>query len=104
MIVYDGKLQGIIDWSSGRAGFAQEDFCPIDHGEWPISPISKKFFLAGYESIRPVPDYGAIMPLIRLSKALGAIGFTVKRQTWQTSNARVYEFNCRFLETFFEIL
>lgn len=28
IIAFDGKLQGVIDWSSARAGFAQEDFLP----------------------------------------------------------------------------
>src|SRR5205085_798513 len=52
LIVYDGKLQGIIDWASGRAGFAEEDFCPMEHGEWQLNPTHKKLFLAGYASIR----------------------------------------------------
>lgn len=101
VIVYEGKIQGIIDWASGRASFAQEDFCPLEHGEWPIHSTSKKSFLAGYASIRPVPDYSPMMPLLRLSRALATIGFTVKRGTWESSNARAYQFNRRFLETFF---
>ena len=100
VIVYDGELQGIIDWASGRASFAEEDFCPIEHGGWPIHPTSKESFLAGYSSIRSVPDYDAIMPLLRLSRALATIGFTVKRGTWQSRNSRAYQFNRRFLETF----
>ncbi len=101
MIVYKGKFQGIIDWSSGRASFAEEDFCPLEHGEWPTHSTFKKSFLSGYSNIRPVPDYNAIMPLLRLSRALATIGFTVKRGTWESSNAPLYQFNRRFLETFF---
>jgi Ser/Thr protein kinase RdoA (MazF antagonist) len=101
VIVHDGKLQGIIDWASARASFAEEDFCPLEHGEWPTHPTLKKSFLAGYASCRPVPDYTAMMPLLRLSKAIATIGFTVKCETWDTSHARVYQFNRRFLETFF---
>ncbi len=97
VVVYNGKVQGIIDWASGRASFAQEDFCPLEHGEWP--PINKKWFLEGYASIRPVPDYSAMMPLLRLSKAIATIGFTVKVGTWESSSARLYQFNRRFLET-----
>lgn len=99
LIVNDGKLQGIIDWSSARASFAEEDFCSMEHGEWAIEPVCKKSFLAGYASIRPVPDYTAIMPLLRLSKAFATIGFTVKRGTWDKSHARVYQFNRGFLNT-----
>jgi Ser/Thr protein kinase RdoA (MazF antagonist) len=111
LIVRDGKLQGIIDWSAGRASFAQEDFCSMEHTvwstdpriqtPWPTDPRSKKPFLAGYASVRPVPDYQAMMPLLRLSRAFATIGFTVKRGTWDGIHARVYQFNRRFLETFF---
>lgn len=101
VIVDEGKIQGIIDWAGGRAGFAQEDFCPMEHGEWPNHPTSIKSFLVGYASIRPIPDYQAMMPLLRLSRAFATVGFTVKSGTWQSSHARVYQFNRRFLETFF---
>lgn len=102
VMVYGGKLQGIIDWASGRAGFAEEDFCPMEHGQWPIQPASKKSFFAGYGSIRPVPDYRAIMPLLRLSRAIAIIGFLVKDGTWESRNARLYQFNRQFLEAFFQ--
>lgn len=100
MIVSDGKIRGVIDWSSGRASFAEDDFCPMEHGEWPSNPSSKKSFLSGYASIRPVPNYSAIMPFLRLNRAIATIGFTVKRGTWASSNARPYQFNRRFLEEF----
>jgi Ser/Thr protein kinase RdoA (MazF antagonist) len=100
-LVCDDKIQGIIDWSSARAGFAQEDFCPLELGEWSESPLLKKSFLAGYAFIRPVPDYSAMMPLLRLSRAFATIGFMVKNGTWDNKHARVYQINYRFLETFF---
>jgi Ser/Thr protein kinase RdoA (MazF antagonist) len=102
ILVDKGKLQGIIDWASGRASFAQEDFCLIERGEWSTDPAHKKSFLAGYASIRPVPDYTTMMPLLLLSKAFATVGFTVKQNTWNNIHARVYESNRRFLETFFQ--
>jgi aminoglycoside phosphotransferase (APT) family kinase protein len=102
MIIYDGKFQGIIDWASGRASFAEEDFCPIEHGEWPMHGTCKMSFLAGYASIRPVPDFQVIMPLLRLSRAFATIGFMVKHGIWESSNTRLYHSNRRFLETFFK--
>jgi Ser/Thr protein kinase RdoA (MazF antagonist) len=101
IMVHEGKIQGIIDWASGRAGFAEEDFCPIEHYEWPANPTIKKSFLEGYASIRPVPDYTAIMPLLRLYRAFATIGFTLKRGTWDNKNARIYQFNRQFLEMLF---
>lgn len=102
LIVYNGCLQGIIDWASARASFAEEDFCSIEHGEWPNQPKSKKTFLAGYANIRPVPDYRKLIPLLRLSKAVATIGFTVKRGTWSSTNARVYQYNRQYIDMFFE--
>lgn len=100
VMVYEGKLQGIIDWASARASFAEEDFCPLEHGEWPTQPPTKKRFLAGYASIRPVSSYSAVMPLLRLSRAIATLGFMVKRGTWDSTHSSVYQFNRRFLETF----
>ncbi len=102
IIVHNGKVQGIIDWSSARASFAQEDFCPLEHGSWPTNETNKKSFLAGYASIRPVPDYSQMMPLLRLYKAVTSVGFTVKRGTWDNRDARLYNHNRRFLDTFFQ--
>lgn len=102
IIVYEGKLQGVIDWSSGRAGFAQEDFCLLEHSELPMKSSAKKALLAGYASIRPVPSIDDMMPLLRLSRAIAVIGFTVKSGTWNGKDAHIYQFNRRFLESFFE--
>ena len=101
IIVHNGKLQGIIDWASGRAGFAQEDFIPMEHAGWPTNATSKKSFLAGYASIRLVPDYSAMIPILRMGRAFATIGCTVKYETWESLNARAYQFNRHFLETFF---
>lgn len=97
IIASDGKVRGIIDWSSGRGGFAEDDFCPLEFGEWTES--CKDSFLKGYSSIRKVPDYKKIMPLLRLSRAVAAVGFTVKRGTWESRNSKLYRFNLNYLES-----
>jgi Ser/Thr protein kinase RdoA (MazF antagonist) len=104
VIVYQSKVQGIIDWSSARASFTEEDFCFLEHGDWPTSFTTKKSFLDGYASIRPVPDYNRIMPLLRMSRAIALIGFAVKRGIWKSTLSTKYQFNRHFLETFFEKL
>jgi Ser/Thr protein kinase RdoA (MazF antagonist) len=101
ILIHNGKLQGIIDWSSARASFAQEDFCFFEHGDWSINSINKQFFLSGYASIRPIPDYSTLMPLLRISRALAILGFAIKRELWKTNMAPQYQFNRSFLETFF---
>lgn len=102
IIINNGKLQGIIDWASARAGFAEDDFCPWELGEWTTNFNNKQSFLNGYASIRPVPDYEAVMPFLRLNRAIATIGFTVKRGTWDNSSARLYKVNRDFLDKFFE--
>ncbi|MBI2809799.1 MAG: phosphotransferase [Candidatus Melainabacteria bacterium] len=97
IIASDGKVRGIIDWSSGRGGFAEDDFCPLEFGEWPAG--CKSTFLEGYASIRKVPDYKPMMSLLRLSRAVAAVGFTVKRGTWESRNSKLYQFNLSYLES-----
>jgi serine/threonine protein kinase len=100
IIIDQGKIQGIIDWSSARGGFAEEDFCPLEFGEWSDNPAHKSAFLSGYATVRKVPDYHRILPLLRLSRAIGAIGFTVKRGIWQDKGAKIYRFSRHYLESF----
>lgn len=100
IIVREGKLKGIIDWAGARASFAEEDLCTLEHGEWSNSPHHIKLFLAGYKSIRPIPDYMRLVPFLRLNKAIAAIGFTVKRGTWANTGSRIYQYNRQFLENF----
>lgn len=97
IIASDGKTTGIIDWSSARGGFVEDDFCPLEFGEWPEG--CKDSFLKGYSSIRKVPNYKPIMPLLRLSRAIGVVGFTVKRGTWESKNSKLYKFSRRHLES-----
>ncbi len=98
LIVDHGKIQVIIDWSSARGGFAEEDFCPLEFGEWSTHASYKQSFLGGYAKIRKIPDYHRILPLLRLSRAIGAIGFTVKRGTWEHKGSKIYQFNRQYLE------
>ena len=47
MIVHHGKLMGILDWASTRFGFAEQDFCSMEHRHWPGNPEHKHSLLAG---------------------------------------------------------
>ena len=98
IITDQGKIQGIIDWSSARGGFTEEDFCPLEFGEWSTNRIVINSFLSGYSSIRKVPDYQRLLSLLRLSRAIATIGFTVKRGTWEEKGAKIYQFNRQYLE------
>lgn len=82
--------------------FAEEDLCTLEHGEWSNSSHSIKSLLAGYESVRPVPDYMRLAPFLRLNKAIATIGFTVKRGSWADTASLLYQYNRQFLEEFLE--
>lgn len=102
IIIKDNKVQGIIDWASARSGFAEDDFCPMELGEWSSNAANKTAFLAGYSSIRPAPKYETVMPLLLLNRAIATIGFTVKRGTWNNTSSHLYQRNKNFLNDFFE--
>ncbi len=102
LIVQNNKLQGIIDWASARASFAEEDFCSMEFGGWLNDLSIKQSFLNGYTSVRPVPDYNRILPFLQFNKAIAAIGFTVKRGTWNNVNSQLYQIHYQFLKSYFK--
>lgn len=101
LLINQGKLAGIIDWAGARSGFVEEDLFSLEHGEWAKNRMIQKPFLEGYASIRPLPNYTLLLPLLRLNKAIASIGFTVKKGTWNNKDAIFYQYNRQFLETFF---
>lgn len=101
LMIQNKKLQGIIDWASARASFAEEDFCSMEFGGWLNKASIRKSFLQGYTTIRVVPDYQKLSPLLRLSKAIATIGFTVKRRTFNNAHSNLYQIHYQFLESFF---
>lgn len=98
MIVHEGKLMGIIDWASGRFGFAEQDFCSMEHRNWPQNVEHKESLLAGYNSIRKIPDYQILMPILRLGRALAVIGYTVQKGTWNGKDQAIYQYNRDYLQ------
>lgn len=98
LIINNNRVQGIIDWSRAHAGFAEEDFYQLEFGKWTNNDSLKKSILAGYESVRPVPKYDKIMPLLALSAAIATLGFTIKSGTWKTKNAILYKRKRQLLE------
>lgn len=100
MIIRQGKLEGIIDWSGARSGFAEQDFCSMEHFKWVPNSKYKQTLLKGYSSIRPVPNDRLIMPLLQLGRSLAVIGYTVKSKTWNSSHASLYASNRKFLDSF----
>lgn len=102
IIVCQGELQGIIDWASARSGFAEQDFCSLEYFQWDYHSKYKEILLEGYSSIRPIPNYQLILPLLQLGRALAVIGYTFKSKTWNNTNSSLYNLNRQFLINFLQ--
>jgi Ser/Thr protein kinase RdoA (MazF antagonist) len=102
ILIFKEKIQGIIDWSSARGSFAEEDFCSLELGDWSDDAHIKKAFLKGYANIRPVPNYIDVMSLLLLSKTIATIGFTIKTKTWDNKNRDLYNRHLQLLENVLE--
>ena len=61
--------------------------------------ISLNSFLKGYASVRHIPNYSDVVPLLLLSKAIATIGYTVKTKTWDNKNATLYQKHRKLLDT-----
>lgn len=100
LIVNQGELQGIIDWASARYSFAEEDFCSVEQENfWP--GFDNKALLKGYESVRSLPNYKPLMPLLKLNKAIATLGFLIKTGLWKGKSSKLYQLNRHFLDNFF---
>lgn len=88
IFVKEGRLAGVIDWAAGRFGFAEQDF----YTSFPEE------VLHGYSSIRKLPYYKGVLPLLRIGKALGVVGYTVLKGTWQGKDQEVYRKNRALLD------
>jgi len=101
IIIENDQIRGLIDWEIARNNFAEEDFSQMEYLVWDKYPDKKKAFLEGYRSIRKVPDIDFIMPVLRICKSLGTIGFTIERNTWDNKHKNIFETNLNYLQKFF---
>ena len=98
ILMIKNKITGIIDFENTLNSFTQDDFAQMEMLVWTSYPNTKEAFLNGYSSIRSLPDL-SFMPLLRLSKAIGAIGFTAVRGTWNNKHQYIYDFNLNILKS-----
>jgi aminoglycoside phosphotransferase (APT) family kinase protein len=103
IIIDNNKITGLIDWEIACNNFAEEDFCQMHYLVWDDYPNTKEAFFKGYQSIRKLPDLSCIIPLLRVSKSLGSIGFTVERNTYNNIHKHVYDKNVNYLKSFFNL-
>ena len=97
IMAFNGNIQGVIDWEIARGGFSQEDFAHMEHMVWSKDDSSKEPFLEGYARHRKVPTFEGALPVLRFCKALGVIGLTITRGTWQKSHRDIFNSNAAFV-------
>lgn len=79
VLVQRGRITGLIDFESARGGSADLDFVKIKGEVWDVSPETRAPFLAGYRTIRPLPEFERSLPFYTLYNAFGGIAWCVKR-------------------------
>ena len=102
MLVQDGKLSGIIDFASSAASFVEEDFIALELLYWSEDASSRESFFAGYTSVRELPDYTKIMPLLSLARAFNGLEFVVRKNLHETRANKLYQSHKKYIEQFFE--
>ena len=104
ILIDRGKISGIIDWAGMYSAFAEEDFLYLEHHHGsPMADVCKQTFLKGYATVRSVPDYQKVLPLLRLNKAIGTLKFIIKTDTVHGRNAQLFQYNYDFLKNFFGV-
>ena len=81
VLVQGTRITGLIDFESARGGSADLDFTKMKNQVWDICPGTKKAFLNGYASVRPLPDIESTLPLYALHNAFGGIAWCVRRSS-----------------------
>jgi Ser/Thr protein kinase RdoA (MazF antagonist) len=96
VLMDDKDIVGIIDFENAMASFAQDDFSRMEMLVWPTYPTLKESFLQGYKQVRRLPNL-EFLPLLKMCKLLGAIGFTIARGTWNNKYSHIYNNNLKLL-------
>ena len=84
------KIQEILIGLLHEAALLKK-ICSLELGDWFNDTSKEKVFLEGYASIRSIPNYSDVTPLLILSKAIATIGFTVKTNSWDNKNKNLYK-------------
>ena len=101
VLVDNKKIKALIDFEICKYGFSEDDFSQMDYLVFDEYKYLKKCFLEGYQEIRKVPDFERVLPVLRISKALGAIGFAVSRNMEKEFHKNIFNKNLIYLRNFF---
>lgn len=79
IIVDNDNVAGIIDFESARGGSSEIDFTKLNRYFWQSNPLSKRGYIEGYSSIRPLIDLSKVIPFYDFYDAFSAIVWFEKR-------------------------
>ncbi|MEK4003196.1 phosphotransferase family protein [Paenibacillus sp. FSL H3-0333] len=73
ILVNGNRVAGIIDFESARGGSSEVDFTKVNRYLWEVDSGTKRPFMEGYQSIRPILDLERVLPLYDLYDAFASI-------------------------------
>jgi aminoglycoside phosphotransferase (APT) family kinase protein len=79
ILVDNDKVSGIIDFESARGGSSEIDFTKLNRYFWQTNPLSKRGYIKGYSSIRPLIDLDRVLPFYDFYDAFSAVVWCKKR-------------------------
>jgi len=98
VIFKNGSIKAVIDFENAMISCSEEDFSAINLLVWDKYPKTKNSFLKGYSSKRKLPDLERTLPVLRVVKILGAIGFTIARKTYNNKHKYIFDSNLNLLK------
>lgn len=79
ILVDNDKVTGIIDFESARGGSSEVDFTKLNRYFWQSNPLSKRGYINGYSTIRPLIDLTRVLPFYDFYDAFSAVVWCKKR-------------------------
>jgi aminoglycoside phosphotransferase (APT) family kinase protein len=79
LIQEDLTIRGLIDFENARGGLPEIDFTKIKQYVWDVYPGTKEEFLAGYKSLKDIPNLERLLPFYSFYHAFGGIAWCQKR-------------------------
>lgn len=79
ILINNGRISGLIDFETLRGGSSDIDLTKIKHYVWDRYEGTQREFLAGYSSIRKIPDIDRSIPFYEFANAFSSIGWCIKR-------------------------
>ncbi|PWW02746.1 phosphotransferase family enzyme [Paenibacillus cellulosilyticus] len=73
ILVNGNEVAGIIDFESARGGSSEIDFTKVNRYIWETNPSTKKPFIEGYQSIRPMLTLDNVLPFYDFYDAFSAV-------------------------------